>query len=44
MDGVKRGDKITQLMISELRYPELEVVKCFDATERGNSGFGSTGR
>ena len=39
------GDKITQLVIMPVYIPdELEVVNEFKSTERGNGGFGSTGR
>ena len=39
------GDKITQLVILPVYIPdELVVVDEFEATERGNGGFGSTGR
>lgn len=39
-----RGDKITQLVILPVARPELELVNELDNTERGNGGFGSTGR
>jgi dUTP pyrophosphatase len=42
--SVKRGDKITQLVIMRIDIPELNIVDEFEATERGDSGFGSTGR
>lgn len=39
------GDKITQLVIMPVYIPdELVVVNEFEATERGNGGFGSTGK
>ena len=39
------GDKITQLVILPLAdVGELELVPALDATERGDGGFGSTGR
>lgn len=39
------GDKITQLVILPIVIPdELEEVESLEETERGNSGFGSTGR
>lgn len=42
---VNAGDKITQLVIIPVRYEDVELVddlgKC---GERGDSGFGSTGR
>lgn len=41
---VKEGDKISQLVIVPILTPELELVNSLDDTERGNGGFGSTGR
>ena len=42
---VAAGDKISQLVITPFIAPELELVKAFGAeTERGDNGFGSTGR
>lgn len=41
---VRVGDKISQLVILPIITPELEVVESLDATERGNGGFGSSGR
>ena len=43
---VKRGDKISQLVIFPLWYdPIIEVVdKLPETGERGNKGFGSSGR
>ena len=40
----KRGDKIAQLVICPILLPELEVVDTLDQTDRGDNGFGSTGR
>ena len=41
-----RGDKITQLVLLYIAKPEngFEIVDHFEETERGNNGFGSTGR
>ena len=39
-----RGDKIIQLVVLPIITPELEQVSSLEETERGNSGFGSTGR
>lgn len=39
-----RGDKIAQIVIMPYIAPELEVVDELDETERGDNGFGSTGR
>jgi dUTP pyrophosphatase len=41
---VNKGDKITQLVIMPILIPDLEVVDELDATERGDNGFGSSGR
>lgn len=41
---VYAGDKISQLVILPIIIPELELVEELDETERGNGGFGSTGR
>lgn len=41
---VKRGDKITQLVIVKIETPSLKIVDKFNETERGEDGFGSTGR
>lgn len=39
------GNKITQLVIMPIVIPgELEVVESLEATERGDNGFGSTGK
>lgn len=38
------GDKITQLVVIPLVRESLEQVSAFNATERGDNGFGSTGR
>ena len=41
---VKAGDKISQLVILPIWTPLLELVDELDDTERGDGGFGSTGR
>ena len=41
---VEAGQKITQLVIYPIIKPELEQVEKLEHTERGNGGFGSTGR
>lgn len=40
----KAGDKITQLVVFPVVCEPLEQVSTFNATERGDNGFGSTGR
>lgn len=41
---VNEGDKITQLVIMPYIAPSLELVDELDATDRGDNGFGSSGR
>ena len=42
---VAAGDKISQLLVMPIIAPELELVNDFGTeTERGDNGFGSTGR
>ena len=41
---VERGDKISQLVILPILIPVIEVVDSLDETERGNNGFGSSGK
>lgn len=41
---VQKGDKISQIVIIPILTPEIEVVDELDNTERGDGGFGSTGR
>ena len=40
----RRGDKIAQLVILPIVTPTLKLVDKFAKTERGDNGFGSTGR
>jgi len=40
---VQPGDRIAQLICEKIAYPELQELKELDSTERGESGFGSTG-
>lgn len=41
---VKSGDKVSQLVIMPCYYPSIEIVTSLSDTERGNDGFGSTGK
>lgn len=41
---VKKGDKISQLVILPILKPDIEVVDELEDTERGSNGFGSSGR
>lgn len=39
-----RGDKIAQLVIVPCLTPDIEIVDELQETERGDNGFGSTGK
>ena len=41
---VKQGDKISQLVILPVIHAQLELVDELEETERGDHGFGSTGK
>lgn len=41
---IEVGDKISQIVFMPIYTPELELVDDLEETERGNGGFGSTGR
>lgn len=41
---INAGDKISQLVILPILTPDLELVDELNETERGDGGFGSTGR
>lgn len=41
---IEIGDKISQLVIMPIITPELVVVDELDETDRGDKGFGSSGR
>lgn len=41
---IERGQKIAQLVLKKIITPELEVVDSLEETDRGNGGFGSTGK
>lgn len=41
---LKSGERIAQLVICPVVRAELAIVDDLDATERGEGGFGSTGR
>ena len=42
--AVMRGDKITQLVIVPCEYVHFDFVDKLDDSERGDGGFGSTGK
>lgn len=41
---LNRGDKVTQIVILPIVTPKPVLVDKFPETDRGNNGFGSTGR
>lgn len=41
---IKPNDRIAQLLIMKVETPELKEVESLDSTERGEGGFGSTGK
>lgn len=41
---IRAGEKISQLVILPIITPTLELVDELEPTERGDNGFGSTGR
>lgn len=41
---IRSGDKITQLVVMQCQFPEVEIVDEIESGERGDNGFGSTGR
>ena len=41
---VEKGDKITQLVITKVETPEIKIVDSIEGGERGENGFGSTGK
>lgn len=41
---IKRGDRIAQFVIAQIAKCELVVVEQLNQTERGQGGFGSSGR
>nr|AWN09326.1 dUTPase [Orf virus]AWN09327.1 dUTPase [Orf virus] len=40
---VKKGDRIAQLICERISRPAVQEVNSLDDTDRGDSGFGSTG-
>ena len=37
---IKKGQKIAQLIVSDIMYPDIKKVKFLRDTERNNKGFG----
>ena len=41
---IKPGDRIAQMVLSQFAQGQFELVENLDETDRGSSGFGSTGK
>lgn len=41
---IQKGDRIAQLLILPVATPQTEAVESLDTTQRGEGGFGSTGK
>lgn len=41
---IEKGDKVTQLVLLRCEHPELVLVDELEDTDRGDNGFGSSGR
>ena len=41
---IQPGDRIAQLVITPIMRPEISIVEELSSTDRGDGGFGSTGR
>ena len=37
---IKQGQKIAQLIVSNIMYPEIKLVKFLKSTEKNDKGFG----
>lgn len=40
---IQRGDRIAQLVIQKIFYPNFKLVETLDKTKRGEGGFGHSG-
>lgn len=41
---IRKGDKVAQMVIMPYVTPELDLVNELEKTQRGDNGFGSTGK
>ena len=37
---IKQGQKVAQLIVSNIMYPQIKLVKFLKSTERNDKGFG----
>lgn len=42
--SVRKGDRVAQMVLNEICRAHFEEIEELDTTERGEGGFGSTGR
>lgn len=40
----KHGDKVAQMLVQRVEYPEIIEVDTLEESDRGEGGFGSTGK
>ena len=43
-DRIEAGDRIAQLVVVPVERPAFDIVEEFTKTDRGDGGFGSSGR
>ena len=41
---IEFGDRVAQLILEKISYAEMVEVDALDNTQRGEGGFGSTGK
>ena len=41
--GIKRGDRIAQIVVNKISHAVVQEVDLLDSTDRGNGGFGHSG-
>ena len=41
---IEKGDKVAQLLIQKIEHPTIKIVDQLSNSERGDNGFGSTGK
>jgi len=41
--NIRRGDRIAQLVIQKIFFPNFKIVETLDKTKRGEGGFGHSG-
>ena len=41
---IKKYDKVAQMVITRVPYVSIQIVQALEQTDRGNGGFGSSGK